>query len=123
MAHHTVLRPDRQALHVPAADQALPGGRLVESAVRAQGLHGPRELGRGGDVTASQAAGREDRGDEADPLRVAGSGEQHVVPRSDAEASEHGADLPGAEDPDRGHAATWPVSASRSLTMGTTFPP
>ena len=63
MAHHPVLRPDRQPLHVPAADQALPGGRLVEATVPAQGFHGARELGRGGNVTAGQAAGREDRGD------------------------------------------------------------
>ena len=49
-----------------AADQALPGGRLVEAAVPAQRLHGARELGRGGDVTAGQAAGREHRGDRVD---------------------------------------------------------
>src|SRR5208282_3339583 len=44
MAHHTVLGADRQPFHVPAAGQALPGGRLVEAAVPAQRLHGTREL-------------------------------------------------------------------------------
>src|SRR6516225_22892 len=57
--HHPVLRADGQAFHVPAAHQALPGGWLVEAAVGAQGLHGARQLGGSGHVTAGQAARRE----------------------------------------------------------------
>src|SRR5690606_26637280 len=47
VADHPVVRADGQALDVPVADHRLPGGRLVEAADLADGLHGPGELGGG----------------------------------------------------------------------------
>src|SRR6185369_14368893 len=54
---HRVPRADRQALDVPVAHQRLPGLRLGEPAVYAHALDEARELGRGGDVRAHDAAG------------------------------------------------------------------
>ena len=58
-ADHPVVRPHREPVHVPAAVEGLPGGRLEEPAVRAQFLDHPRQLGRGGHVAADQPAGDE----------------------------------------------------------------
>ena len=44
----------------------LPGGRLVEAALLAERLHGPGQLGHGGDVAAEQPAGDERRGGRVD---------------------------------------------------------
>ena len=62
MTDHRVARTDRQALHVPVAHQRLPGGRLGEAAVQADGLHEPGQLCRGRDVRADDAAGTQGAG-------------------------------------------------------------
>ena len=57
MTVHRVGRTYRQALDVPVPDQGLPCRRLGEPAVDPHRLDEPRELGRGGDVGAHDAAG------------------------------------------------------------------
>src|SRR5690606_6981902 len=74
VADHPVVRADGQALDVPVADHRLPGGRLVEAADLADGLHGPGELGGGRHVAAQDAAGDERLGDGLQAL----PGGQHV---------------------------------------------
>src|ERR1019366_8865536 len=56
VADHAMLGPDRQPLDVPGPLQGLPRRGLIKAALAAQRLHGPRQLGRRGDVTADQAA-------------------------------------------------------------------
>src|SRR5690606_19507386 len=74
VADHPVVRADGQALDGPVADHRLPGGRLVEAADLADGLHGPGELGGGRHVAAQDAAGDERLGDGLQAL----PGGQHV---------------------------------------------
>ena len=69
VADHRVARADGEPLDVPVAHQRLPGLGLGEAAVQPHGLDEARQLRRGGDVRADDAAGpqRAGRGVEALP--------------------------------------------------------
>src|SRR5215475_2540754 len=81
VADHPVPGPDREPVHVPAADERLPGGRLVEAALFPDRLHGPRQLCHGGDIAADHAAsGQRARGG-ADVLPGGHHVQHHAVER------------------------------------------
>src|SRR5215471_19289253 len=78
---HPVPGPHREPVHVPAARERLPGGRLVKAALLPDRLHGPRQLGHGGYVAADHTATDQHPGGGADVLPGRHHVQHHAVER------------------------------------------